>query len=634
MDSESTNEANPLFDTHDDSPIPIDQSHTSTAHLPSTLRRRSFSSAGVSSKELGDSLPEISAIDDPSKIGSGDPSSNLYHDLEPNEETSEIAESIPDGRLNSTHVIVEKNDDESTLTTAGNDGLIDRDPSPVESNNEVNQLFDDDNPIVIDQSDPSTALLPYTLRRRTFSRADVSSKKLGDSLPETSTMDDPSKTGSRDPSSNLYHDWKPNEETSEITESIPDGLNSTHVIAEKSEDESTLTSARNDGLVDRDPSSAADSGTELSESLHSSSSLLLFIAGLVTNAIGFQLSLLLCFITIPLSVLGCCDKVIVDPIQALRKSRANTITRVLDVWNSTCGYFSPMNEWLNLKDPGSIWNLVFRIGWGLLRAIYVGCVLCGLLLTSILISGVLMRYLVEEPLEIKEMLNFDYTKTSPVVHVPIVSCDAVGCGAKCTEKIVIGKNVGSRAIPRDHKLQLTVSLTLPESTYNRRLGMFQVRVDFLSVNGDTLASSSNPCMLKFRSEPIHLLLTFFKLAPLVTGYMSETQTLNLKIRGLKEGIVPTGCLRVVLEQRAEYRPGAGIPEIYDAFLSLESELPFVKRMIRSWKRTIFIWVSMTLFTMELLFTLVCCGALLVPRTRTRDGFGSSRSTENSWRTHV
>ncbi|GMI85944.1 SEIPIN2 [Hibiscus trionum] len=492
-----------------------------------------------------------------------------------------------------------------------------------ESTNEANQLVDthDDYPIAFDQSDPSTSHLPFTLRRRTFSRGGFSSKELGDSLPETSTIDDPS--------SNLYHDLEPNEDTSGTTEPIPDGPNSTPVIVEKSEDESTLTTARNDGLVDRD-SSSADSGSEQSESLHSSSSLLLFIAGLVTNAIGIQLNLLICFITIPLSALGCCDMVIVDPFKALKQCRANIVTRVLDLWNPISGYFSPIkNDWLNLKDHESIWNLVFRLGWRLLRAIYVGCVLCGLLLTSILISGVLMSYLVEEPLEIKEMLNFDYSKSSPVAFVPIVSCDA-----KCSEKIEIGKNVGSRVIPLDHKLRLTVSLTLPESNYNRKLGMFQVRVDFLSVNGDTLSSSSHPCMLKFRSEPIRLLLTFFKLAPIVTGYLSETQTLNLKIRGLSEGVVPTSCLRVVLEQRAEHRPSAGIPELYDASLILESELPFIKRMIRNWKITIFIWVSLTLFMTELLFTLVCCRGLLIPRTRRRDGFGSSRSTQNGWRAHV
>ncbi|KAK8675623.1 hypothetical protein V6N13_033688 [Hibiscus sabdariffa] len=455
------------------------------------------------------------------------------------------------------------------------------------STNVANQLFDthDDNPIAIDQSDPSTSHLPFTLRRRTFSRGGFSSKELGGSLPETSTIDDPS--------SNLYHDSEPNEVTSEITEPIPDGVNSTPVIVDESRDESTLTTARNDGLVDPDPSSA-DSGTDQS----------------------------------------CCDMVIVDPLKDLTQCRTNIVKRVLDLWNPISGYFSPIMNELNLKDRKSIWNLAFRLGWGLLRAIYVGCVLCGLLLASILISGVLMSCLVEEPLEIKETLNFDYTKSSPVAFVPIVSCDAVGCGAKCTEKIGIGKNVGSRVIPLDHKLQLTVSLTLPESNYNRKLGMFQVRVDFVSVNGDTLASSSHPCMLTFRSEPIRLLLTFFKLAPIVTGYLSETQTLNLKIRGLKEGIVPTSCLRVVLEQRAEHRPGAGIPELYDAFLILESELPFIKRMIRNWKITIFIWVSLTLFMMELLLVLVCCRALLIPRTRRRDGFGSSRSTQNGWRTHV
>lgn len=154
----------------------------------------------------------------------------------------------------------------------------------------------------------------------------------------------------------------------------------------------------------------------------------------------------------------------------------------------------------------------------------------------------------------------------------------------------------------------------------------KVRVDFLSINGETLATSSHPCMLKFKSEPIRFLLTFFKVAPLITGYVSEEQTLNLKIRGLNEGSVPTACLRVVLEQRAEYRPGAGIPELYDASLILRSELPFIKRILWYWKRTIFIWVSMTSFTMELLFTLVCCRPILIPRTRTRDSIASANTT--------
>jgi hypothetical protein len=48
----------------------------------------------------------------------------------------------------------------------------------------------------------------------------------------------------------------------------------------------------------------------------------------------------------------------------------------------------------------------------------------------------------------------------------------------------------------------------------------QIRADFLSADGKTLASKSHPSILKFKSEPIRFLLTFLKAAPLVAGYIS------------------------------------------------------------------------------------------------------------------
>lgn len=139
----------------------------------------------------------------------------------------------------------------------------------------------------------------------------------------------------------------------------------------------------------------------------------------------------------------------------------------------------------------------------------------------------------------------------------------------------------------------------------------------MSEKGKSLASLSHPCMLEFKSKPLRLLLTFFKIIPLVAGYVSESQTLNLKFRGYTESALPTACLKVILEQRAEFRPGAGIPEVYNAFLHLESELPFFKRILWYWRKTIFVWVSMTLFVVELLFALVCCRSAIMPRTRAR-----------------
>lgn len=136
-------------------------------------------------------------------------------------------------------------------------------------------------------------------------------------------------------------------------------------------------------------------------------------------------------------------------------------------------------------------------------------------------------------------------------------------------------------------------------------------------------------MLKFRSEPIRLITTFLKIVPLVTGYGSETQTLKAKMRGFVEGDIPTSCLKVTLEQRAEYLPGAGIPQMYDSSIIVESELPFFKRIIWHWKMSIFIWITMMAFMMELLFVLVCCWPIIIPRTRQRSGSARGDGTQNN-----
>ena len=144
----------------------------------------------------------------------------------------------------------------------------------------------------------------------------------------------------------------------------------------------------------------------------------------------------------------------------------------------------------------------------------------------------------------------------------------------------------------------------------------------MSSDGNVSSASSQPCMLWFKSLPIHFLETLLKSGPLLFGYSSESQILNLKMTGFREGTKPTACLRVILEQRAELKPGAGIPEIYSASLSLKSELPLFKRIISNWRKTIFIWTSMWFFMTELLFILVCCRPVIFPRTKPSDSSGT------------
>ncbi|KAI5570909.1 hypothetical protein POPTR_011G072200v4 [Populus trichocarpa] len=382
---------------------------------------------------------------------------------------------------------------------------------------------------------------------------------------------------------------------------------------EEKKEESTVTTAIDDRVGD-----SVGSAGELDESTN----LLLFVAGLVIKAIGFQLNLLVYFVTFPLWILYCFYMLVVDPFGAIRRGRGFIVRKLVSLWNLVGGFFgSFIDDWL--KEHKTIWSLLMQFGWGLFWSCYVCVILCGLLVFSVMLSGVLMRYLVEEPIKIRQDLIFDYTKDNPVAYVPIQSCGGVAC---CEENIGDFKSLNTRVIPPNHKLQVSVLLTMPESEYNRNLGVFQIRADFLSADGKTLASKSHPSILKFKSEPIRFLLTFLKAAPLVAGYISESQTLALKIKGFTERDVPTSCLKVIIGHRAEYRPGAGIPEIYDASIVLESELPLLKRIIWYWKKTIFIWICMVLFMMELLFALICCRSVIIPRAMLRDGSAINNST--------
>ncbi|KAK6932737.1 Seipin family [Dillenia turbinata] len=345
-----------------------------------------------------------------------------------------------------------------------------------------------------------------------------------------------------------------------------------------------------------------------------SSNFLVILAGLIIKLIGFQFSLFFSFVTFLFWALYTTCAFVTDPFQAIKRSREYLLYKLFGIFGVVLQYFSPyLYEWL--KEQKTAGKVFLRFGWGLLWSIYVCSILCGQLVSSFVLGGLVMRHAVEEPIQMKETLNFDYTKTSPVAFVPVLACPSTSCGVNCREMIDVGKNLGSRVIPPNQKLQLTVSLVLPKSDYNRNLGIFLVRLDFLSANGRVLASSRRPCMLSFKSQPIRLMLTFLKFVPLLTGYASESQTLNIKFKGFTEGDTPTSCLKVMIEQRAEFRPGAGIPEMYDATASLESELPLLKRVIWYWRKTIFVWLSMTVFTMLLIFTLLCCTPLLIPRAR-------------------
>ncbi|MCE3051564.1 hypothetical protein HAX54_050224 [Datura stramonium] len=162
-----------------------------------------------------------------------------------------------------------------------------------------------------------------------------------------------------------------------------------------------------------------------------------------------------------------------------------------------------------LKEQSSVWRLGLQLGWGCLWSVYVCAVLAGIAGIIFIMGGILMRIMVEDPMRMKEPLNFDYTAKSPVAYVPIQGVSGVPV-VDSKEQVEVGKWL-------------------------------------------------------MGCEPSHLIISF-------------------------------------------------------------------RRMLSwYWKTTLFVWGwAMTLFTMELLFALLCCKPLIIPRLRLRhDPNSRIRFTEQS-----
>ncbi|MFS8015898.1 putative Seipin family protein [Helianthus anomalus] len=347
------------------------------------------------------------------------------------------------------------------------------------------------------------------------------------------------------------------------------------------------------------------------------------LAELVIEVISFQTKLLAKSVKFSIWLIHSLYMLICDPYAVIRLWRNDLQGGISGIWGICYNSCVKLINWFQTHE--SALKLCVQIGWGLLWLAYCGFVLVCLLVPAFVFGAVVVKWVVEEPVQIAEQLTFDYTKDTPMAFVPVVYCPD---SSSLMHDIKIGSFAESRVVPFGHELKATVSLLLPESDYNRNLGIFQVRVDFLSSDGTLLASTRKPCMLQFKSEPIRLLSTFVKLAYLLTGYPSETQTLDMNFSGYTEKDVPLSCLRVVIEQRAEFAKGGGVPEIYSASLKLETQFPFLKRMLWYWKGLIYMWISVTLFITELLFTLLCYTPVIFPWVQRAGGSSINTAAHN------
>ncbi|KAF0924416.1 hypothetical protein E2562_010083 [Oryza meyeriana var. granulata] len=165
------------------------------------------------------------------------------------------------------------------------------------------------------------------------------------------------------------------------------------------------------------------------------------LAVLVIKAVVFQVSALISCLTFPIRLLQWWFLFVTDPLGLARRARAWALGMAEQATGAVAA---------RLGGGEGVGRMAARLAWGSLWAVYVCVVLCSILVMAFLAGGLLVGKVVEEPIQVTETLNFDYTKPSPVAFVPV-----------------------QRLVPPNQRMQLEVFLMLPESDYNRRLGVFQ-----------------------------------------------------------------------------------------------------------------------------------------------------------------
>ncbi|CAN0859624.1 SEI1, partial [Linum grandiflorum] len=246
-----------------------------------------------------------------------------------------------------------------------------------------------------------------------------------------------------------------------------------------------------------------------------------------------------------------------------------------------------MTEMARVPHKASFTMMVRKIGLGVVGVLHVSLVMLMLMALAVGLGVGFIRMLAEEPVFLRHKLLFDYTLPNPVavLHKPM-------------------------AIPVGHTFHVSLALLMPESDYNRHIGLFQLSAEVLSASGDVTARTSRPCMLKFRSFPVRMARTFFMGIPLLLGISDETQKIFFQLLKHKEvSYQRTGAIRVTLSPRAGT---SYLPQLYEAEMVINSQLPWSKELLQRWKWTFYVWTSIYIYIGLVIILISCFRILLFP----------------------
>ncbi|CAM0874316.1 unnamed protein product [Alopecurus aequalis] len=229
--------------------------------------------------------------------------------------------------------------------------------------------------------------------------------------------------------------------------------------------------------------------------------------------------------------------------------------------------------------PAAAASLARRAAVGVLAAAFTFAALAAAFVASLLLGFVLVRHWVEDPVTVRQPLYFDYTEPQPTAAVALGGAWAAA----------------APFLPEGHSVRVSLALLLPDSDHNRQIGVFQIKAEAIAPSGSTIASTTQPYMLRYKSTPVRLAQSALTIVPLVMGVRSESQSATLKLLQYREGHgrhKRTWLIRVSLQPRAMT---VHLPQVYRAEITVQTALPWLKAVARSMKWTMCVWLSFCVY---------------------------------------
>lgn len=351
------------------------------------------------------------------------------------------------------------------------------------------------------------------------------------------------------------------------------------------------------------------------------SQLLAWPVGVAIEIISFQVKLIMYIFSISLWLCSFSFAAFTFPFRVSVKATNAAVATAVDGYTLATQIKPMVRESVAQAKP-MLRRTTQKCGFGCLAAAYVMFMLGSLLVPALVVDFFLLRRIIEEPVEFRQVLHFDYRQEHPSATMSLLPPHLL---AKAKDNVYPDKVLRARAIPPSHKLQVTIFFTLPESHYNLELGMFQVSAELLSVRGQVLKRASWPCMLRFQSTSVRYAKQVILGVPLLMGISREAQMLSLRLFENEEEMkIPTAFVRFILEPKAGIPSGQGLPQVYSAEAQVVSVLSWTMDILRRWKWTFYVWSGLSLFMFEIMVVLCCCHQVLLPSKLLqgiKEGFG-------------